>query len=247
MTVQISNPNGNIIKCQQIINGLQTINFNTTSNQIEFDNYSDKSLFYVNTITGQTNMVFDINQLENQTIKNLQVNNLKSDNIDIGIQLTIDKVDIGYSIQDIYRNLAEKTQQIADVKTYIANQQIYNQEFIDKFQQQANQNLLFINEIEEHLVRIQNLELFEANQTLTNTDIQNKYLNLQEQINNINLDFSQLNSFMNNQIPTYLPTSQKISQQSLKQQRYKQLLPYQELTWRQQQQQLEKQLWILWK
>ncbi|CAL6081044.1 Hypothetical_protein [Hexamita inflata] len=200
MTVQISNPNANIIKCNSIVNGLQTINFNAASNQIEFDNYSDKSLFYVNTISGQTNMVFDINQLENQTIKNLQVNNLKTDNIEVGIQLTVDKVDIGYSIQDIYRNLAEKTQQIADVKTYIANQQIYNQEFIDKFQQQANQNLLFINEIEEHLVRIQNLELFEANQTLTNKDIQNKYLNLQEQINNINLDFSQLNSFMNNQI-----------------------------------------------
>ncbi|CAL6094453.1 Hypothetical_protein [Hexamita inflata] len=80
------------------------------------------------------------------------------------------------------------------------NQQIYNKEFIDKFQQQANQNLIFINELEDHLTRIQNLELFEANQVLTNTDIQNKYLSLQQQISEMNLDFTQLNSFMNNQI-----------------------------------------------
>ncbi|CAL6099503.1 Hypothetical_protein [Hexamita inflata] len=201
MTLQIiSDPNKGVIKCDKIINGLQTINFNAMTNQIEFDNYSDKSLFYVNTITGQTNMVFDINQLENQTIKNVTINNLKSDKIDVGVQLTVNNVDVGYSIQDIYKNLSNKTQQIADILTFRDNQLIYNREFIDKFTQQAQQNLIFINELDDHLTRISNLELFEASQVLTNTDIQNKYLSLQQQINEMNLDFTQLNSFMNNQI-----------------------------------------------
>ncbi|CAL6026111.1 Hypothetical_protein [Hexamita inflata] len=190
----LNDPNKGVVKCNQIVNGLQTINFNTENNQIEFDNYSDKSLFYVNTITGQTNMVFDLNQLENQTINNVTINNLKSDSV------TIRNVNIGDAIQKIQQNLSIKTQEILDIQTFVTNQQNYNQEFINKFQQQANQNLIFINELEEHLTRIQNLELFEASQTLVNNDIQNKYLQLQQQINEMNLDFTQLNSFMNNQI-----------------------------------------------
>ncbi|CAL6017968.1 Hypothetical_protein [Hexamita inflata] len=196
----LNDPNKGVVKCNQIISGLQTINFNTENNQIEFDNYSDKSLFYVNTITGQTNMVFDLNQLENQTIKNVTINNLKSDNVDVGVKLIVNNVNIGDVIQNIQQNLSEKTQQILDIQTFITNQQNYNQEFITKFQQQANQNLIFINELEQHLVRIQNLELFEGNQSIFNNDIQNKYLQLQQQINEMNLDFTQLNSFMNNQI-----------------------------------------------
>ncbi|CAL6089770.1 golgin_subfamily B member 1-like [Hexamita inflata] len=40
------------------------------------------------------------------------------------------------------------------------------------------QNLLFINEFEDHLIRIQNLELFQGTQSILNTTIQNNYQTL---------------------------------------------------------------------
>ncbi|CAL6077448.1 golgin_subfamily B member 1-like [Hexamita inflata] len=40
------------------------------------------------------------------------------------------------------------------------------------------QNLLFINEFEDHLIRIQNLELFQGTQSILNTNLQNNYQTL---------------------------------------------------------------------
>ena len=56
-TVYIQNPNSAIIKCNQIINGLNSIKF--TDETIEFDNYSNDKTNYIDTKTGHTNFIID--------------------------------------------------------------------------------------------------------------------------------------------------------------------------------------------
>ncbi|CAL5975238.1 golgin_subfamily B member 1-like [Hexamita inflata] len=190
MSIQVLNdPNKGIIKCEKLINGLQTINFNQTNNQIQFDNYSVNDTYYIDTSTGKTNMLFDINQLEGMKLKDFTITNLNSDVVEVQNKLTINSMDIymnmnelirqsqafKISIENINMNLIVKAQQITNLQEFQQNQLNVNKEFTDKFTQQANQNLIFMNEFEDHLTRIQNSELFQASQLLMNTELQNSY------------------------------------------------------------------------
>ncbi|CAL5977454.1 golgin_subfamily B member 1-like [Hexamita inflata] len=193
MSIQVLNdPNKGIIKCEKLINGLQTINFNQINNQIQFDNYSVNDTYYIDTSTGKTNMLFDINQLEGMKLKDFTITNLNSDVVEVQNKLTINSMDIymnmnelirqsqafKISIENINMNLIVKAQQITNLQEFQQNQLNVNKEFTDKFTQQANQNLIFMNEFEDHITRIQNSELFQASQLLMNTELQNSYQNL---------------------------------------------------------------------
>ncbi|CAL6070094.1 golgin_subfamily B member 1-like [Hexamita inflata] len=176
----IRDPNRNTLKCQQIVNGLQTINFNDS--KIEFDNYAVEDTYYINTQNGKTNMLFDLNQLEGKTIQDFNITNLQSNVIEVAQKLTINSMDIYLNMNELIRqsqayknsieniniNLIMKTQQINNLIEFKNNQDIANQEFTNKYTQQAN-------ELQNHLTRIQNLELFETNQILMNTELQNYY------------------------------------------------------------------------
>ncbi|CAL6071544.1 Conserved_hypothetical protein [Hexamita inflata] len=162
------------------------------NNQIQFDNYGVNDTYYIDTSNGKTNMLFDINQLEGMKLKDFTITNLSSDIVEVQHKLTINSMDIYLNMNELLRqsqyfknsiesinvNLIMKTQQINNLQEQQQNQQNVNKEFTDKFSQQANQNLIFMNEFEDHLTRIQNSELFQASQLLMNTELQNNYLNL---------------------------------------------------------------------
>ncbi|CAL6100978.1 Conserved_hypothetical protein [Hexamita inflata] len=134
-------------------------------------------------------MLFDINQLEGMKLKDFTITNLYSDVVEVQNKLTINSMDIymnmnelirqsqafKISIENINMNLIVKAQQITNLQEFQQNQLNVNKEFTDKFTQQANQNLIFMNEFEDHLTRIQNSELFQASQLLMNTELQNNY------------------------------------------------------------------------
>ncbi|CAL5979703.1 golgin_subfamily B member 1-like [Hexamita inflata] len=185
----LNDPNKGVVKCNQIVNGLQKINFNDS--QIEFDNYAVEDTYYINTQNGKTNMLFDLNQLEGKTIQDFTITNLQSNSIEVAKKLTINSMDIYLNMNELLRssqyfknsieniniNLIMKTQQINNLIEFKNNQDIANQEFTTKYTQQAN-------ELENHLTRIQNLELFEANQTLMNTELQNYYQTILNKVDN---------------------------------------------------------------
>ncbi|CAL6075433.1 golgin_subfamily B member 1-like [Hexamita inflata] len=134
-------------------------------------------------------MLFDINQLEGMKLKDFTITNLNSDVVEVQNKLTINSMDIYMNMNELIRqsqafkinieninmNLIMKAQQINNLQEFQQNQLNVNQEFTDKFTQQANQNLIFMNEFEDHLTRIQNSELFQASQLLMNTELQNSY------------------------------------------------------------------------
>ncbi|CAL6036486.1 golgin_subfamily B member 1-like [Hexamita inflata] len=162
------------------------------NNQIQFDNYGVNDTYYIDTSNGKTNMLFDINQLEGMKLKDFTITNLSSDVVEVQHKLTINSMDIYLNMNELLRqsqafknsieninvNLIMKTQQINNLQEQQQNQLNVNKEFTDKFTQQANQNLIFMNEFEDHLTRIQNSELFQASQLLMNTELQNSYLSL---------------------------------------------------------------------
>ncbi|CAL6011860.1 Conserved_hypothetical protein [Hexamita inflata] len=162
------------------------------NNQIQFDNYGVNDTYYIDTSNGKTNMLFDINQLEGMKLKDFTITNLSSDVVEVQYKLTINSMDIYLNMNELLRqsqafknsieninvNLIMKTQQINNLQEQQQNQLNVNKEFTDKFSQQANQNLIFMNEFEDHLTRIQNSELFQASQLLMNTELQNNYLSL---------------------------------------------------------------------
>ncbi|CAL6016645.1 golgin_subfamily B member 1-like [Hexamita inflata] len=137
-------------------------------------------------------MLFDINQLEGMKLKDFTITNLNSDVVEVQNKLTINSMDIYMNMNELIRqsqafkinieninmNLIMKAQQINNLQEFQQNQLNVNKEFTDKFTQQANQNLIFMNEFEDHLTRIQNFELFQASQLLMNTELQNSYQNL---------------------------------------------------------------------
>ena len=90
----ISNSNKNVLKCQQIVNGTQTITFD--GDQIQFDNYGCNTCYYVDTTNGKTNMNFDIKQLEGETLTNFTVTNLNA-----GV-IVLNSRDLESQINDLY-------------------------------------------------------------------------------------------------------------------------------------------------
>ena len=52
-----------------------------TDDSIQFNNYSEDRKNYIDTKTGKTNFIIDIEQLEGKTLNNFTINNLTSKTI----------------------------------------------------------------------------------------------------------------------------------------------------------------------
>ncbi|CAL6053841.1 Hypothetical_protein [Hexamita inflata] len=140
----LSAPDKSIIKCNTIYNGNQKIYINQQDQTIQFDNREQSQSYYVNTVTGQTNMLFDVNQLEGKSLNNFTIKNFRTNNIivsskvdgDFDLEETLDEMILNNKIN--VQNIQDLQNKYLDIKTQIqTNKQIQdeiNQNYANNFQ-----------------------------------------------------------------------------------------------------------------